>query len=70
MNYTIESAAAAIAAGEATIESIAAETSWPVIDDCLIPEPNMWHADDGNAEITEEHESAQQAAQSYVEGGD
>jgi hypothetical protein len=69
MIYTIESAAAALAAGETTVQSIAAETGWPLIDDILIPEPNMWHANDGNAEIIEEHDSAHEAAQSYVDDG-
>lgn len=70
MTYTAESAAAAIAAGETTIEQIAAETGWPTVDECLVPEPQMWHADDGNAEVVEEHGSAQEAAQKYVDGGD
>lgn len=70
MNYTIETAAAALAAGETTLQSIATDTGWPIIDECLVPEPNMWHADDGNAEIVEEHASATEAAQSYVDGGD
>lgn len=68
--HTIESAIEALQAGTITIEDIAAETGWPVAEDCLIPEPGKWHADDGNAEITEEHESAQDAAQAYVDGGE
>lgn len=70
MTYTIESAAAALAAGETTIESIAAETRWPIIEDCLVPDPNMWHADDGNAEIIEDHDSGRDAAQAYVDRGE
>ena len=70
MTYITESAAAAIAAGDATIEQIATVMSWPIVEGCLVPEPNIWHADDGNAEITEEHDSGYEAAQSYVDTGD
>lgn len=30
---------------------------------------NIWHADDGNAEITVQADTAQEAAQEYVDGG-
>src|SRR5947209_11502958 len=84
MPYTIDSAKAALAAGDASIQSIAAETGWPIINDCLVPEPGTWHANDGNAEITYDlepgtiaegyHEtrvaSGEEAAQSYVDTGD
>ena len=68
--YHLDGIDAARQAPTVTIESIARETGWPIIDECLVPEPNMWHADDGNAEIVEEHDSAGGAAQSYVDGGD
>ena len=55
---------------EATMQRVAAETGWPIIDGCLVPEPGMWHADDGNHEVVEEHESGRDAAQSYVDGGE
>lgn len=60
----------ALESGETTIESIAEATGWPVINGCLIPEPDIWHADDGNAEITGEFESGQEAAQDYVDTGE
>jgi hypothetical protein len=70
MSHTIDTAVAALQSGNATLESIAAETGWPIVDGVLVPEPNMWHADDGNAELVEEHASSEEAAQSYVDGGD
>lgn len=66
--YTKETAIEALENGEA-IEHIAKETGWEIIDDCLVPEPGIWHATDGNAEITIEASTAQQAAQEYVSGG-
>jgi hypothetical protein len=68
--YTPESAAAALAAGETTIEQIAAATGWPIVEDCLVPEPGKWHADDGNAEVESEAGSGIEAAQEYVDTGD
>ena len=68
--FTIESAAAALAAGETTIEQIAAATGWPVVEDCLVPEPDKWHADDGNAEVEIEAGSGIEAAQEYVDTGE
>jgi hypothetical protein len=69
MSYTIESAIEALQNG-ASIQDIAKETGWPVIDDCLVPEPGTWHADDGNAEIEMEADSGGEAAQEYVDGGE
>lgn len=73
--WTPETAAAALAEcsidEQATLMAqIATETGWPIIEDCLVPEPQMWHADDGNAEVVEEHESGRAAAQAYVDGGE
>lgn len=81
MTYTIESAVEALAAtetlqdAEVLMQLIASETNWPIVDDsdegkCLVPELRAWHADDGNAEVVEEHKSGSAAAQSYVDGGD
>ncbi len=41
-----------------------------LIEDCLVLDPNEWHADDGNAEIIGDFSSGKKAAQSYVDGGD
>jgi hypothetical protein len=73
--WTAETAAAALAECSmdeqaSLMERIATETGWPIIDDCLVPEPDMWHADDGNAEVVEAHKSGRAAAQAYVDGGE
>lgn len=69
MTYTTESAA--IAAGDATIQSIAAETGWPIVDDCLVPEPGKWRAaDESGCDITVEAGSGKEAAQEYIDGGE
>jgi hypothetical protein len=47
-----------------------ATNAWELVDGSLVVEPDMWHADDGNAEIAEKHDSGEDAAQSYVDGGD
>jgi len=41
-----------------------------LVDDCLVLSPGEWHADDGNAEITGEFDNGEEAAESYVRGGD
>lgn len=74
----IESIKAALAAKVATPASMAAWLyslsdgyAYAVCeDDVLIVEPDSWHADDGNAEITCEDSSAQEAADEYVRGGE
>ncbi len=69
--FTADSAAAALAAGETTIEQIAAATGWPVVEDCLVPEPRKWHAADCSGFAVEfDADSGEQAAQQYVDGGD
>ena len=65
------SLAAAIQAGITTPKMLA---DWiddaELIDDCLVINPGEWHADDGNAEIVEDHDDGEEAAQSYVDDGD
>lgn len=73
-----ESIRAAIGAGLATPESMArwlseqdgGYTDAVCEDDILILEPDTWHADDGNAEIECEVDSAQEAAEEYVRDGE
>ena len=70
-NYTIDSAAAAIAADKTTIEAIAAATGWPIIQGCLVPEPSQWHAsDEQGSEMIYTCASGADAAQEYVDGAD
>lgn len=55
-----------------------AETGWPIIEGCLVPEPGVWHADDGNCEVTYDGTakhlplmgSGLAAARAYAETGD
>jgi hypothetical protein len=68
--FTPKSAASAIADGIETVESVSQKTGWPIIEDCVVPAPGTWHADDGNAEITVECATGQEAAQEYVDGGE
>lgn len=73
--YTIDNAAELIADGEQTIDTISEQTGWPIVEDsiegrCLVPSPDTWHADDGNAEITIEGGTAEEAAQEYVDDGE
>lgn len=72
--WTQGAAMTALSCGLATIERVAKLTGWPVIDGCLVPEPDVWHATDGNAEIgyvgDDKVRSGKRAAEAYVECGD
>lgn len=71
MMWNTETASDALEQGIATIASIATETGWPIIDDCLVPEPHLWHVvASGDAEIVLEARSGYQAAKAYVDGGE
>jgi hypothetical protein len=58
--WTIKKASSALRKGTATIDQIASETGWPIIEDCLVPEPEEWHATDGDAEVVYECRSDEQ----------
>jgi hypothetical protein len=68
---TNESVVAAILAGVTTPELVDA---WMGVDaervGAVVVKPNEWHVDDGNAEITVECDSGEEAAKEYVSGGD
>ncbi len=70
--YTTETAMAALQDETATMQEIAAATGWPIIDGALVPEPAVWHAcDDGGDECPiDDCETAEEAAQEYVDGGE
>jgi hypothetical protein len=68
--HTLGDVAEAIARGQETIYTAAVRTGWHIIDGCLVEKPGTWAADDGNAEIEIETDSAQEAAEEYVEGGE
>lgn len=73
--WTTDTASAALAecsiAEEVPLmQQISANTGWPIIEGVLVPEPEIWHADDGNCEVVGEHDSGHDAAQSYVDGGE
>lgn len=40
-----------------------------LVDDCLVMQPEIWHADDGSIEVESECETGEEAAQEYVDGG-
>lgn len=62
---------AIIAAGISTPEILAELVDGAeLVDDCLVLNPNEWHANDGNAEVRGEHDGGEEAAQSYVDDGD
>lgn len=66
-----DSIAAAIKAELTTIELLEKILDDAVIEeDCLVLQPNIWYADDGNFEITVEVNSGEEAAQDYVDDGD
>ncbi len=67
----IHSLAAAIRHGITTPELLGDQIDGcEVIDDCLVVEPSKWTADDGNAAIDIEAETASDACQEYVDSGD
>ena len=65
-----------VAAGETTIESLAAERDWRIVDDwregrCVLPEPPLWCvADEGGDWPFPGARTAEEAAQQYVCGAD
>lgn len=73
-----DSIAAALAAGVATPESMAAwlydQTDGfqdaECVDGVLLLEPDTWWADDGNAAVENAYSTAQDAAEEYVSSGD
>jgi hypothetical protein len=69
--WTFETASAAIAAGESTIQQIAAETGWPIIQGCLVPDPGTWvAADESGCQVVYEVGSGRDAAREYVYTGE
>mgnify|MGYP005811600887 CR=1 FL=1 len=74
--WTIETAASALEETETYREAdelmsrISEETGWPIVQKCLVPQPRIWHAFDGYAKVVGEYDSAREAAQDYLDGGD
>jgi hypothetical protein len=68
--------ASRVAAGQNTIESLAAERGWRIVDDwregrCVVPEPPLWLVgDEGGDWPFPDARTAEEAAKEYVDTGD
>jgi len=72
----IKELAQRVAAGETTIDALASELGWLIIDDwregrCLVPDPPLWCvADEGGVWPCPDARTAEETAQEYVYGAD
>lgn len=73
-SYTVDATADTLAAlihdGALTTSEVARELGIPISGEGVIILDETWHADDGNAEIECDADSAQGAAQEYVDDGE